>query len=195
MGNEMYDETFTSAFATKLLDELPSASGPAHYFYPGGTLAGGSDGVVAQVMPQSGAVWIGTFAFGNYGKSAVTKVLNMPDPDHLCVVARGAGYLVSVRDPRRWESLKVLPIIDVRLLAAAKLAVFVNYTELVAYGAAGFRWRTKRLAWDSLKLVEVTDEKIVGEYWDIRADEMRSFEVDVATGAHRGGVESEGGDA
>ena len=47
MGNEMYDETFTSAFATKPLDELPSASGLTHYFYPGGKLAGGSDGVVA----------------------------------------------------------------------------------------------------------------------------------------------------
>lgn len=189
------DFSFPRQYDSEVVDELPSREVPPHYYYPGGTLAGGGDGVLVRVTPEGGAGWIGTFAFGKYGKNAVTKVLGMPDPGRLCVVSRGAGYLVSVRDPRSWEVVRAIPVIDVRSIPEAGLVVFANFTELVAYGAEGVRWRTKRLTWDSMKLTEVTDEKIVGEYWDIRSEETRTFEVDVRTGAHRGGVEGDGGDA
>ena len=65
---------------------------------------------------------------------------------------------------------------------AQGVIVFANFTELVAYGPTGIRWRTKRLAWDSLKITEVTDTIIKGEFWDIRSDANSNFVVDLATG-------------
>jgi hypothetical protein len=70
------------------------------------------------------------------------------------------------------------------------MVVFANYTELVAYGESGMKWRTKRLAWDGLKVIAVGDRTRVGEYWDFREEGMRRFEVDLLTGAARGGVET-----
>jgi hypothetical protein len=82
-------------------------------------------------------------------------------------------------------------VIDVRSITATGLVVFAGYTELAAYGEEGLRWRTKRLTWSNMKLVSVTNEKIVGEYDDLGSDRPRTFEVDVATGRNIGGVESD----
>lgn len=188
------DFSFSREYECELVNELPGRESASHYYYPGGTLAGGADGVIVRVKPEGGPGWLGTFAFGTYGASSATKVLSMPDPNSLCVISRGAGYVVSARDPRTWETVKAIPVIDVRSIPAAGLVVFANHTELVAYGAEGIRWRTKRLAWDGLKLIEVTNDKIVGEYWDIRCDETRTFAVDVATGAQHGGVDGDESD-
>jgi hypothetical protein len=189
------DFSFPRRYEWEVVDELPGGGAQPHYYFPGGTLASGGDGVVVRIAPAGAAIWFGTFAFGKYGMTAATKILSMPDPGKLCVVSCGAGYIVSVQDPRSWESVKAIPVIDVRPIAGAGLVVFANFTELVAYGTEGVRWRTKRLTWDSMKLIDVTDEKIVGEYWDIRSEETRTFEVDVATGTHHGGVEGVGADA
>ena len=146
------------------------------------------------VTPETGPAWVGTFAFGAFGRNVVTRIVSMPDPFRLCVVARGAGYVVSTRRPEKWEEVNAIPVIDVRSIAAAGIVVFASLTELIAYGSEGIRWRTKRLTWDSMKLTDVlTEEKIVGEYWDMQYEETRTFEVDVTTGAHRGGIEPEGG--
>ncbi|RKI73416.1 hypothetical protein D7X55_05290 [Corallococcus sp. AB049A] len=128
------------------------------------------------------------FAFGKLGKGT-SGVFSMPDPEKLCVVSRGAGYLVTARDPSAWEAVQALPVTDVRVAPSAGIVVFADFTELVAYGAEGLRWRTKRLAWDGLKIVQVTERSIIGEYWDMRTEAMQTFEVDLATGSQEGGVE------
>ncbi len=189
------DFSFSRRYECDPIDELSGGEVPSHYYYPGGTLAGGGDGVIVRIAPEGGASWTGTFAFGKHGQNTVTRVLSMPDSDKVCVVSRGAGYIVPVHDPRIWEGVEATPVIDIRSIPSAGLVVFANFTELIAYGAEGVRWRTMRLAWDNMKLIEVTHEKIVGEYWDIRSEETRTFEVDVATGAHRGGIEGVGADA
>jgi hypothetical protein len=183
------DFSFGGLYECELVDELPGVEGMPRFFYPGAIGSGGGDGIMVRVTPEGGGAWIGTFAFGKFGNSAVSKVVTTPNPERLCVVSRGAGYLVSARDPGEWEGVKAIPVIDIRSIPGAGVLVFASFTDLVAYGAEGIRWRTGRLTWDSMKLVEVTDEKIVGQYWDIRSEETQRFEVDVATGTHRGGVE------
>jgi hypothetical protein len=182
------DFSFPHRFACDVLDELPGGPAPRHYFPHDQTAE--QDGVVVRVRPETAKGWIGMFAFGKFGKAGVTQVLSMPDPEKLCVVASGAGYVVAAATPDVWETVKVIPIVDVRALPGAGLVVFANYTELLAFGEEGLKWRTKRLAWDGLKIVAVGDQTIVGEYWDFREEAVQRFEVDLATGAARGGVET-----
>lgn len=183
------DLSFPHPFGCEVLDELPGGVGPRRHFFPGDTM-GGQDGVIIRVCPECAEPWIGMFAFGKLGKAGVSHVLSMPDPDKLCVVARGAGFVVSASSPEHWEGVRVIPVVDVRAITAAGLVVFANHTEMLAYDASGVRWRTKRLSWDGLKVVAVGEQTIVGEYWDIRDDAMRTFEVDLQTGAAHGGVET-----
>lgn len=179
---------FPHRFACEVLDELPAGPAPPYYFPRG--QAARQDGVIVRVRPETSEAWIGMFAFGKFEKAGVTRVLSMPDPEKLCVVARGAGYVVTAAKTDDWEMVRAIPIIDVRALPGAGLVVFANYTELLAFGKEGMKWQTKRIAWDGLKIVAVGDQTIVGEYWDIREEAMQRFEVDLATGAARGGVET-----
>lgn len=175
-------------FTGEVLDELPGGASQRHFFP--GDLAGGQDGVIVRVLPETAEAWIGMFAFGKFGKAGVSRVLSMPDAEKICVVARGAGYVVTASKPDTWEAIRAIPIIDVQAIPAAGLVVFANHTEMLAYDESGAKWRTKRLAWDGLKIIAVGDRTLVGEYWDIREEVMQRFEVDLTTGASRGGVET-----
>ncbi|WP_223640683.1 hypothetical protein [Corallococcus sp. EGB] len=179
---------FHGDYLWEVLDEGPGTQTSPRHFFPGNT-AGGQDGLLAHVTPAGGASWLGMFAFGNVKGAGISRVLAMPDPQRLCVVSRGAGYLVPVRDPSAWEAVQALPVTDVRAVPSAGIVVFADFTELVAYGAEGLRWRTKRLSWDGMKIIQVTERSIIGEYWDMREEAMQTFEVDLATGAQKGGVE------
>ena len=56
---------------------------------------------------------------------------------------------------------------DVRSVKFQNILVFADYTELVAYGETGIKWRTERMAYDSFKIIEVTDRSLKGEFWNI----------------------------
>jgi len=182
------DLSFPHHYVCEVLSELPGGAVPRHFFP--GSKASGQDGVIVRVRPEGADVWIGMFAFGMFGKAGISRVLSLPDPERLCAVARGAGFVVSASEPDKWETVRAIPITDVQVIPTAELVVFANFTEMVAYGANGVRWCTKRIAWDGLKIVDIGEQRIVGEYWDIRDDAMRTFEVDLETGAVQGGVET-----
>jgi hypothetical protein len=95
----------------------------------------------------------------------------------------------GMRTPNIWEPVLCTPILDVRAILAQQVIVFANFTELLAYGQTGIGCRTTRLSWDSLKITEVTDTFIKGEFWDLRREAMATFVVDLATGSHEGGIE------
>lgn len=170
--------------------ETPRTVQP-HYYYPGASTQGGRDGILVEVRPQSGQAWLGTFAFGQVTPKGVSGIFTTPDPQRLCAVSRGEGYLVSATTPTVWEAIRATPIIDVQPVRAQGIIVFADYTTLVAYGETGVKWKTKRLAWDSLKITEITDAFIKGEFWDIRSEATANFVVDLATGKHEGGIKED----
>ena len=191
MHNEtIMDVTFLCSYECERLSTMPTRR-LVHYYYPGASTQGGRDGLLVEVRPESGQSWVGTFAFGDVTAKGVSGIFTTPDPERLCVVSKGEGYIVSASAPAIWETVKATPIVDVRPVRAQGIIVFANFTELVAYGPTGIRWRTKRLAWDSLKITEVTDTTIKGEFWDVRNDANSNFVVDLATGKHQGGIDED----
>lgn len=186
-ADDTIDSTFAHSYECERLTETPRATQP-HYYYPGASPRGGGDGILIEVRPQNGQMWLGTFAFGRLTAQAVSGLFTTPDPERFCVVSKGEGCIVSAANPTEWEAVRATPIIDVRSVRAQGIIVFANFTELVAYGPAGIKWRTKRLTWDSLKIIEVTDTSIKGEFWDMRSETIANFVVDLETGTHQGGI-------
>lgn len=181
------DLSFPHTFAVDVVEELPGGASPLRYFPR--DRAASQDGVLVRVSPESAPSWLGLFAFGRHGSGYATRVVGMPDPNKLCVVANGAGYVVAAAKPDEWEVVPAVPIVDVQVALAANVVVFANNTELLAYDMTGLKWRTKRIAWDSLSIVAMHERTLVGEYWDMRQEATQRFEVDLATGEVRGGVE------
>jgi hypothetical protein len=174
---------FPHRYQCKVLDELPATASTRRY------PERGEDGVIVEVVPDRGERWRGVFASGKVAAAGLGRVLSLPNPDDLCVVARGAGYVVSASDPDRWEAVRATPILDVRSVSAAGVVVFASYTELIAYDEAGEKWRTKRLAWDGFNIVAITVETLVGEYSSMGDTTIQRFEVNLRTGAAQGGIE------
>lgn len=182
------DLSFPANYTVKLLDELPGRGDSNALCFPG-NLRAGADGLLVRVSPTRNDPWTGVFAFGGIRQATFSRVLAMPDPDSICIVSRGAGYVVDASRPQTWETVPSVPVTDARAAPGAGIVVFANYTELVAYSARGLAWRTKRLAWDRFSIASVSSLSLVGEYEDIGTGETRRFEVDLTSGASRGGVE------
>jgi len=182
------DTSFPHLYVCEQLSESPASARLPHYYYPGASTEGGRDGILAEVRPENGEPWLGTFAFGQIAPKGASGIFTTPSPHRFCVVAKGQGYLVGAKVPTEWEAVRATPIIDVRPIPAQGIIVFAEFTRLVAYGESGIKWRTKSLTWDNLKITEVTDTFIKGEFWDIRSEATGSFTVDLATGNHQGGI-------
>lgn len=180
--------SFEHYYKYTIIDET-SGLEKRKFYYPGGLNNGGKNGLIVEVCPNAGDAWLGVFEFGRYGTSAITGVYSSPDPERICVVAKGNAFFVVANDPAFWESIPAVPVIDVRCIPNDDIIVFANFTNLVAYGRNGLRWRTKRLAWDGLKITNIDENYIYGEFLDIRSDRVENFYVNIQTGKHFGGVE------
>jgi len=184
------DSTFDSSYAVEFLDGFSPGREVRRFYFPGASTVGGGDGLLVRVIPGQCEVdpWVGVFAWGGLSPKGATGVFTCPDPDHLCVVARGAGYVVSAVDPSHHELLGVTPVMGVFPVAAAELIIFADYLGLTAYGRDGRAWRTARLSWDGLQVVEISGEWILGKGWSAPENRHVDFAVDLRTGAHRGGA-------
>ena len=173
------DLSFENHYEIKVLEDQPNAL--IHYF-PGGSTEGGKDGILLQIVSAAGKKWIGMFAFGDMIRNGVMAVHSTPDPIKFCVVSRGAGYIVSSENPALFEEVKTIPITEVRSVISHNMLLFADFTDLVAYGPNGIKWRTGRLGYDGFKILEIKKELLIGEFWSLRSDAMKKFAVDLSTG-------------
>ncbi len=146
------------------------------------------DELVVDVFPLNGDPWQGKFLCGEGG---VTGLFGTPCHDVLCVVANGQGYWVPVCDPQRFEEVLCVPVKHVLAVPERSLIAFGSFTELVAYGSAGWRWRTSRLSWDGLTSLDVSADRVTGMAWDAPNDKEVTFSVNVENGQHEGGSSPE----
>lgn len=140
--------------------------------------------VILEVAPEGGEQWIGEFWGGAEGLDGVFAT---PNADTLCVVVKGQGYWVPVREPTAFDVVRSIPIKRVLPVENPAVLIFVNYTRLSAYGPQGFMWITEDLSWDGLEILDVAEGAVRGTAWDSPAGRDTPFSVDIATGKAEGG--------
>ena len=182
--NVKVDLSFSHDFEFSVLEEFPAGI-TQRYDFPGGQLVG-QDGLLVRVVPKGvGAqAWIGLFARGKVRGQSCTRVLSWPDPQKICVVVNGAGYVIDVNNPEHSIAIEFSPIREVVTIPSVGIVVFGTYTELVAYGTFGVKWVSERVAFDGFKIVSHDGESLKGEYTDL-GDDVRHFEVGLDTGSVR----------
>lgn len=173
------------SYEVEELGELPGTgkfSVPVFNFPPANPP--GNYGLGLRVRRRGGESWVGFFAGGYTSPTAISRVVSSPDPNRVCVVSKGAGYLVDVDNPGEWERVQLFPVLDVRTISERGLMIFCSFTDLVAYGDTGFVWKSPRVCWDDLKIVSITPDTIEGTGYDpANSDAPKSrFVVDLRTG-------------
>ncbi len=139
------------------------------------------------VHPAAGGTFLATCALGFTSASVPTGLFACPNPDELCAVAGGYGYIVDTTHPARCTHLALRPVVEVRVLPLHELLLFVGFHNIVAWGAHGLAWETARLSWEGIQLGEITGDDLAGSGWNLQTDRDVPFTVDLRTGKHEGG--------
>jgi hypothetical protein len=147
-----------------------------------------ADGIILGVRPAEGEPWIGIFESYDYGVPpavAPRQVIGWPDERSLCFVGGGGACVVRTDDPERTFEVDCWPICDVLAMPDQDLVVFSDFISLIAYGPAGVLWRTRRLAWDDLKIVRAEGDTLTVSGYDPTGTiggSYPTFKVDLRTG-------------
>lgn len=174
------DLSFPTNYICEVLLELPNGK-LKHYFYPNGTTEGGKDGILISIYPHRDK-WLGTFYGEVLSSKSLNKVLSWPDPDKICVVSLGTGFIVDVNNPEKFEIVDLVPLLQVISSKEHGLIIFASYTNLIAYNRNGVLWKTNRISWDGLKITGLSESFLEGEYQDIRSDSDVNFKVNLSSG-------------
>lgn len=167
-------------YEVEILTELEQ--GYEVYYYPSVSKLGGGDGLIVKIIPKVDKAWIGVFEFGTSGETGLSNVFRIPNSPKLCVVANGAGYIVSSLDKTYCLSVNAVPIKDVRISEKEGTVIFADFTDLIAYDDQGIKWCTERIALDGFTISSISDTVITGEYYDPRSDDIEFFTVDLSSG-------------
>ena len=180
---------FGASWTAEVLQAAPLIA-PARQFVwpmaiPGEEDALARGAVRVMVKPRTGGSILITAALGFKDPSMPVGVWRCPEPDWICVVAGGYGYLASTLEPARVTLLGMKPVVEVR--EAGGLLLFVGFQTVLAWGVDGVAWETGRLSWEGVRVTSVGEEEVVGLGWDLVADVEREFRVSLKTGEHVGG--------
>ena len=179
-----FDLVLPHSYEIEELSELPGTGTfdvPVLYF-PRPKNRPEHDGLWLKVWDASGSSWIGVFAFGYSSPPAFSRVMSSPDQKRACIISRGAAYVVKTDEPETWEQVPIVPVLDARLIPEHQLIVFADFTRLAAYGSSGLAWRSPRVCWDELKILDVTPDTIEGTGYDLANLGVSRFAVDARTG-------------
>jgi hypothetical protein len=164
--------------------ELPGTGTPSLpvLYFPKPQNRSEHDGLWLRIKGKDGKPWIGVFAYLYNAPPAWSRVIGSLDPDRVCVIARGAGYIVDSNNPNRWENIAVNPVLDCRILMEHQLIIFAGFTHLAAYNSNGMAWQSPRVCWDELKILRITENIIEGTGYDPTSIGESRFVVDIKTG-------------
>jgi hypothetical protein len=186
----MVAEGFSQEWRAEVLAGPPLIAPARQFTYPR-QVAGEEDALargalLVMVHPASGGSFLATCALGFSDPAMPSGVWACPNPREMCAVAGGYAYLVDTATPEQSTHVALKPVVEVVVLAAHGLLVFVGFHALVAWGVDGLAWQSGRLSWEGIRVVGVEGDSLRGFGWDMRTDREVEFLVDLRTGAHTG---------
>ena len=177
------DHHFLADYSLITAAELPPSGQRVVHFKFGATQAPphGLDGPLVQIEPKNGSSWFAVFGGGYSGAGVVDEIFTTPRPTIVCVISKGAGFLVDTVN----ESKQDVPVFPVRQVEVRNdLLIFADFTRLAAYGAGGIAWVSEDLVSDKLIIGESRAHTAVlaCRGLDVATQHDIEVEVDILTG-------------
>lgn len=166
----------------EILQCLPTYGPPAQPFCATG-LGMHREGCVVSFMPANAIPWIGNFQLG---LSSFNGVFRHPNGDHFIIVAGGSAYVV---DPSSKQFINSFggQIESVHELPKLRSVLFGNGIWFELHNQDGPVWRSKRISWDGMKDIFVTEKYVSGKAWCFD-DTWHEFQVLLSSGTVIGGA-------
>jgi hypothetical protein len=182
---------FASGWSAEVLTKPPMIAPARQFTYPQ-QIAGEEDALargalLLLVRPAGGGTFLATCALGFTNPAMPTGVFACPDPQEMCAVAGGYAYVIDTAHPERCTHIALKPVVEVQVLPAQGLLLFVGFHSIVAWGAQGLAWETARLSWEGVRITGVEADVLHGLGWNLLTDRETLFSVNLLTGLHQGG--------
>ncbi len=162
---------------------LPSAGQTIHEFRQPGQSSEVQGPLVKVVLHNDGS-WYGVFQDGD---AALAQAYCGPSPDHLCMIAKGAGYIVPVAALQKYVVVRAKPIVQVDRIPGRDMLILSDYSNIAAYDERGMGWLAEGVSLDGISLSRITSEYIDGIAAGDDTSPAVPFRVDVSTGHVEGG--------
>jgi hypothetical protein len=184
-------QQFPQDWSVEVLKTPPLIAPARQFLYPK-QIAGEEDALARgalQLMVRSatGETFLATCALGFTDPAMPTGVFASPNPQEMCAVAGGYAYVIDTALPGNCTHIALKPVVEVRVLLAQKLLLFVGFHSMVAWGRNGVAWESARLSWEGIRIAVIDGDVLHGTGWNLMTDREVVFSLDLRTGQHRGG--------
>ncbi|MCK9195225.1 MAG: hypothetical protein M0P19_15275 [Nevskia sp.] len=181
-------KNFECDYSIDVLSEIPS--GVRAFCFPGAVEGGYVEGVTVSIIPRadSNQSWIGTFANGQLSPRAVSYVGACPDPEQLCVIAKGDGYIVNVVRPAEYVEVPIMPIMGVTISQEHELLLMHSFDRVIAWGKSGLSWKTQPISFDGVRFLGINGDILRVEVLDVPAKRTVIASIDLKSGSTEGGA-------
>lgn len=182
---------FPAAWTAELLAAAPPILPAQHFVYPraiaGEEQALSRGALFVQVKPASAPPFLATCPRGFREPSLPSGVWSCPRAEDMLAVAGGYAYLVDTTAPENCVHLPMRPVTAVFAAPEDGLLLLADFHTVMAVGAEGLRWTSRRLSWEGVVLQMVKDGHLHGLGWNMMEDREVPFALDLKTGRHTGG--------
>ena len=190
-ADSIYPEQFVRDWSAEILKTPPLIAPARQFIYPQ-QIAGEEDALARgalqlMVRPACDGMFLATCALGFKDPSMLTGVFACPNPQEMCAIAGGYGYVIHTMQPQHCTHLAMKPVIEVKPLVAQELLLFVGFHTVAALGRNGLAWESARLSWEGLRITEIEGGTLRGMGWNLLTDREVAFSIDLLTGHHQGG--------
>lgn len=182
---------FSRNWSAEVLKSPPLIAPARQFTYPqqiaGEEDAMARDALQLMIHPASGGTFLATCALGFTNPAMPTGVFACPDPDEMCAVAGGYAYIIDTAQPESSAHIALKPVVEVQVLIAQELLLFVGFHAIVAWGPSGLAWGSARLSWEGIRITGIDEDVLHGMGWNLMTDQEVAFTLDLLTGQHQGG--------
>lgn len=186
------DVSFPRFWQADVLSARPLILPPRHFVYPRSAEEVERGALEVLVRPEGAGQqpFLATCALGFRDPAVPTGLWSAPNPQEICAVSGGYAYLIDTTAPERFTMLPYRPVLEVRPLTGAGLLLFVGHHRILAWGATGEAWQSKKLSDEGVTITSAGDGVLRGMGWDLRADQETPFVLELRSGRriHREGV-------
>lgn len=172
--------------------KTPPLIAPARQFIYPQQIAGEEDAMARGALqliihPANGGTFLATCALGFTNPAMPTGVFACPNPGEMCAVAGGYAYVIDTTQPEHGTHITLKPVVEMQVLIAQELLLFVGFHAIVAWGRSGLAWESARLSWEGVRIVDIEGNMLRGMGWNLMTDQEVAFSLNLLTGQHQGG--------
>ena len=182
MTAPVVDLSFPHGWKAEILSARPLILPPRHFVYPREAEEVERGALEVLIRPGDDQPFLATCALGFRDPAVPTGIWSTPALETICAVAGGYAYMIDTKAPERFAMISYRPVLEVRVVPAEALLLFVGHHSILAWGPRGEAWRSGKLSDEGVTITAIRDGALHGLGWEMTSDRERAFAIDLRSG-------------